>query len=262
MPTKEEILAMLETEEGKQALSEMGLLTNDDVEQKFKGLVSKKDELLAKIADPKLKEVKRKAILFDEIIQSAGGADDPANGAETLIQMIERAKNPDKTPEIIEMERELQRTKATLERMADEIAERDNKLQENDNYLKEMMVKNKTIQLLMNEGCSKTLAEATAQYILSKAQFDLVTEDGTRKAVNMKGQSPEDYFKEWSESAESQDLLPATKINRGANSQGSSSNNKARDFKAELDAAQRSGNKGEIIRLTREFQEAQKQGLR
>jgi hypothetical protein len=253
---------MLETEEGKAILTEMGLLNEKQVEEKFQGLVNKKDELLAKIADPKLKEAKKKASLFDEILKSAGGEGEPENGAESLIQMIERAKNPDKTPEMIEMERELLRAKNTLERTAEEIAERDAKLLENDNYLKNLMVTNKTIQLLQNEGCSKIQAESVAQYILSKTQFDLIDDNGSRKAVNIQGQSPEDYFNEWVKGGEANELLPATNRNTGAGANGSHGSGKPRDFKAEMDKAQRSGDKAAIIRLQREYQESMQNPLR
>ena len=241
--TPEELRAMLETEEGKSILSEMGLISKEEADEKNQGLINKKNELLAKIADPKLKEAKQKAKLLDEIL-----AESEADTPDDVINMFQKAKNPEEPEEIRQMRREYKKMTEDYTTLSDEYKTAENAIRKN-------MVDNVFVSSLQSEGCTKRQAEAVASYILGHSKFDLINDSGSRKAVNDMGLTPEDYFSEWVKTEEANELLPA-KRNKGAGAHGSGSGSISRDFNAEMKAANDSGDRSAIVRITRERQAA------
>lgn len=264
--TPEEIKAMLETEEGIEALKGLGYMAKTDAEKlaedRTQGLVKKRDELLAKIADPKFKDAKEKAKMFDEIMQATEGFGDiepespAASKYENLVQMLEKAKNPGVSEDVLALKREYTKTSSEYQKLKEEFAERETALSDSESFIKGILTKNKLISMLQDNGCSRIQAESTAGYILNKTPFDVINDNGTRKAVNENGLTPEEFFTEWVETEEAKDLLPALNLNRGGNAHGSRSSGKPRDFNAELADAHKRGDRAAIIRITRESQNA------
>jgi len=241
--TPEEIRAMLESEDGQSILSEMGLISKKEADEQNQGLINKKNELLAKIADPKLKEAKQKAKLLDEIL-----AESDAETPDDVISMFQRAKNPEEPEEVRQMRREYKKMTEDYTTLSEEYKTAETAIRTN-------LVDNVFVSSLQGEGCTKRQAEAVASYILGHATFDLVNNEGSRKAVNDMGLTPADYFAEWVKTDEANELLPA-KRNSGAGAHGSGGGSIGRDFNAELKAANERGDRTAVIRLTREQQKA------
>ena len=247
--TEEEVRAMLSSEEGQSILSEMGLISREEAEEKNQGLINKKNELLAKIADPKWKEAKQKAKLLDEIL-----AESEADSPDDVINMFQKAKNPEEPEEVRQMRREYKKMTEDYSTLSEEYKTAETAIRKN-------MVDNVFVSSLQNEGCTKRQAEAVASYILGHSKFDLINDSGSRKAVNDMGLTPEDYFSEWVKTDEALELLPA-KRNTGAGAHGNRGGGMERDFNAELKAANERGDRTAVIRLTREAQEAAAKGRR
>lgn len=241
--TEDEIRAMLASEEGQGILSEMGLMTKEEAEQQNQGLINKKNELLAKIADPKLKEAKQKAKLLDEIL-----AESEAESPDDVINMFQKAKNPEEPEDVRQMRREFKKITEEYNNLSEEYKTAETAIRTN-------MVDNVIVSSLQNEGCTKKQAEAVASYMLSHAKFDLINDNGSRKAVNDMGLTPAEYFAEWVKTEDANELLPA-KRNTGAGAHGSRGGGKGRDINAELKIANESGDRAAVIRLTRELQES------
>lgn len=211
--TREELTELIQDEDTKVMLTELGFITKEsadtELELKTKGLVNKRDELLDKVT--KLKDAKQKASTLDELLQLTG-LSEKEEGSTALIDYFEKLKNPDEPEELRQLRRdfkELSESSAVMK-------------QENEismNAIKSNLVDNVIKTKLMSEGCDEIQASSAMLYILSQTKFDLITENGSRKAVNSMNMTPSEFMTEWLKSDESLKLLPARK-NKGAGATG------------------------------------------
>ena len=215
--TKEEIKAFLSSDEGQSVILELGLVDSNSVssivEEKTRGLLNKRDELLQKHVEDK--EYKQKFNEVKNILDSNGLKD-----YNDLNDLLDRIKNPNEPEDQRQLRNDFIKTKAEYEKYKNDYQVLQNESINDRELIKRLLVNSEIKTSLLAEGCNKEQAEAISNYILMKNKFDVVTENNDRKAITENGLLPSEFMTQWKTTEEAKSLLP-TKQSTGSKALGS-----------------------------------------
>ena len=235
--TKEEITGFLATEEGKAVLSEIGLVDSNTVnamiEEKTKGLLNKRDELLKTHVEDK--EYKHKFNEIKNMLDSNGLKD-----YNELGDLLDRIKNPNEPEDQRHIRNDLIKTKAEYEKYKNDYQTLSEDSVNDKELIKRLLVNSEIKTSLLAEGCNKEQAEAISNYILMNNKFDVVTENNDRKAITENGLVPSEFMTQWKATEEAKNLLPV-KQSTGSNALGSSQHTKTVNVGANISNAAKQG---------------------
>ncbi len=205
--TKEELMEMLGSEEGKALFSEVvkerGFVSPEEVstriESEVNGLKSKRDELLAEITSKK--EKVQFASKIEEILKNT---DVDAGQLEDLLY---KAKHPEATEDMLEIEREKKRVSRENQTLATQLKElneqfqaKEKELSDKDSYLGKVLIDGAFKDAFGKvEGLDATQMEILLPYIIKKSGAIIERDDlsGEYKAVTDDGRSISKYVDWW-----------------------------------------------------------------
>ena len=227
---------------------------NQAVEEKTKGLIKKRNELLEKVADPKRKQDLELAQRVKEILSGVAGIDEDEitpDKADVLEEIFGRLQNPEADEESIQLKRNYSKLERELKKIQEGLGERESALNEAESFIQDMLTKKELVSKFMDQGCSRVQAEANAQFMLSQANFEIVKgENGQREAVvKDSGLKLNEHFDNWLESEEAQDLMPAKPTSGG----GASGNHAGGKGKLTLDQIEKLGSREERLAAMKEL---------
>lgn len=216
--TKEQILELMKTDEGKNVLKEAGLLTQSEANllalEKNQAIETKNKELLAKLAVMKDKDVN----VSDEFKKTLDTLE--IKDYAEAVELLYKAKNPGESEEVREYKTKMAQLTAEVNTYKGNI---DNLSSVNSNAvtkLKKLLVNDEIQKTLMSEkfGLKKGQAQALSTFLTDQTTFEL-SED-LQSAHSKDGKTPQEFLEEWSKSEKAADFLPE-KINIGGGAVGS-----------------------------------------
>jgi len=217
--TKEQILELMKTDDGKAILTEVGLISKAEANliaiEKNQAIETKNKELLAKLAAKK--DNTNISDTFQKTLDTLGVKD-----YNEAVELLYKAKNPGESDELREYKTKMSNLLAENTTFKGEL---DSLKSANSNAiskLKSKLINDEIQKTLMSEkfGLKKGQAKALSTYLTNQTTFEL-SED-LDSALTKEGQTPEQFVMQWAEKPESEDYLPA-KINIGGGAGGSQS---------------------------------------
>lgn len=221
----------------------------------LEGIKKKNQELLAKLADPKLKSEKEMAAKLQELLEAYEFED-----YTDLEAAVHKLKNPGSDGQAVQRDLEAKRLQSDLKKAQAEIESLKSAIDEGETFITKTLVEDAFKTGLLKLQIDPLEVDAILPSFLGKAQV-IKDEKGDRKAVlNDTGQTIEEYLTDWRESDIGKRFVPAPRNSgSGAGGQGNSiADPKAERFK-ELNAKETLSPQEnvELMTIAQEMRDAQ-----